>query len=92
MLLVLHPRKQGWHDLAVKAVVIKERMLAPPRQRALALQAQQRAMAYEPERQPAMGYEPVPASAPSPVSYGPQRPPTRRCPGRHRLRRRFRRR
>ena len=27
--LVLHPRKQGWHDLAVKAVVIKERILAP---------------------------------------------------------------
>ena len=27
--LVLHPRKQGWHDLAVKAVVIKERTLAP---------------------------------------------------------------
>jgi uncharacterized RDD family membrane protein YckC len=28
--LVLHPRKQGWHDLAVNAVVIKERVLAPP--------------------------------------------------------------
>ena len=27
--LVLHPRKQGWHDRAVKAVVIKERVLAP---------------------------------------------------------------
>jgi uncharacterized RDD family membrane protein YckC len=27
--LVLHPRKQGWHDRAVNAVVIKERVLAP---------------------------------------------------------------
>ena len=32
--LVLHPRKQGWHDLAVKAVVIKERILAPAAPRA----------------------------------------------------------
>ena len=29
ILLVLHPRKQGWHDLAAKAVMIKERTLAP---------------------------------------------------------------
>lgn len=26
-----HPRRQGWHDLAANAVVIKERPLAPPR-------------------------------------------------------------
>ena len=25
-----HPRKQGWHDLAATAVMIKERVLAPP--------------------------------------------------------------
>lgn len=31
VLLLLHPRKQGWHDLAAKAVVIKERTLAPSR-------------------------------------------------------------
>ncbi len=31
VLLVLHPRKQGWHDRAVNAVVIKERVLAPPK-------------------------------------------------------------
>jgi uncharacterized RDD family membrane protein YckC len=33
MLVVLsrHPRRQGWHDLAANAVVIKERPLAPPR-------------------------------------------------------------
>ena len=29
--LVLHPRRQGWHDLAADSVVIKERVLAPPR-------------------------------------------------------------
>lgn len=27
--LLVHPRKQGWHDLAAKAVVIKARALAP---------------------------------------------------------------
>src|SRR5215204_7750487 len=27
--LVMHPRKQGWHDLLVHAVVIKQRALAP---------------------------------------------------------------
>jgi uncharacterized RDD family membrane protein YckC len=36
MLIVLtrHPRRQGWHDLAANAVVIKERPLAPPRSKA----------------------------------------------------------
>ena len=36
MLIVLtrHPRRQGWHDLAANAVVIKERPLAPPRAKA----------------------------------------------------------
>lgn len=29
--LVLKPRRQGWHDVAANSVVIKERMLAPPR-------------------------------------------------------------
>lgn len=29
VLLVLHPRRQGWHDLAAKAVMIKARQLAP---------------------------------------------------------------
>ncbi len=27
--LLRHPRRQGWHDLAARAVVIKERVLAP---------------------------------------------------------------
>jgi uncharacterized RDD family membrane protein YckC len=31
-----HPRKQGWHDLAATAVMIKERVLAPPVQAARA--------------------------------------------------------
>jgi len=34
--LLLHPRKQGWHDLAAQAVVIKQRALAPPRSKAAA--------------------------------------------------------
>jgi len=29
--LALHRRRQGWHDLVADSVVIKERMLAPPR-------------------------------------------------------------
>ncbi len=31
--LLLHPRRQGWHDRAATAVVIVERPLAPPRSR-----------------------------------------------------------
>lgn len=34
--LLLHPRKQGWHDLAADSVVIKERVLAPAAQPAAA--------------------------------------------------------
>ena len=33
VLLIMHPRKQGWHDLLVHSVVIKKRPLAPPRPR-----------------------------------------------------------
>lgn len=32
--LLMHPRKQGWHDLVVHAVVIEQRALAPPRSKA----------------------------------------------------------
>ncbi|HEU4546413.1 MAG TPA: RDD family protein [Microlunatus sp.] len=41
MLIVLtrHPRRQGWHDLAANAVVIKERPLAPPRPKAVVARA-----------------------------------------------------
>jgi uncharacterized RDD family membrane protein YckC len=30
IMMLRHPRKQGWHDLAVTSVMIKERLLAPP--------------------------------------------------------------
>ena len=33
VLLVQHPRKQGWHDLLAHSVVIKERTLAPAKRR-----------------------------------------------------------
>ena len=36
IMMLRHPRKQGWHDLAVTAVMIKERVLAPPVQPARA--------------------------------------------------------
>jgi len=36
--LVMHPRKQGWHDLLVHAVVIKQRALAPPKSKVAAEQ------------------------------------------------------
>ena len=43
IMMLRHPRKQGWHDLAVTSVMIKERLLAPPVQPARAAAgAQQR--------------------------------------------------
>jgi uncharacterized RDD family membrane protein YckC len=30
IMMLRHPRKQGWHDLAATSVIIKERLLAPP--------------------------------------------------------------
>jgi uncharacterized RDD family membrane protein YckC len=36
IMMLRHPRKQGWHDLAVTSVMIKERLLAPPIQPARA--------------------------------------------------------
>ena len=33
VLLIMHPRKQGWHDLLVHSVVIKKRPLAPKKPR-----------------------------------------------------------
>ncbi len=47
--LILHPRRQGWHDLAADSVVIKERVLAPPRSVESAAPA-----AVEPSRAPAV--------------------------------------
>lgn len=39
IMMLRHPRKQGWHDLAVTSVMIKERLLAPPVQPARAAAA-----------------------------------------------------
>jgi uncharacterized RDD family membrane protein YckC len=36
IMMLRHPRKQGWHDLAVTSVMIKERLLAPSAQPARA--------------------------------------------------------
>ena len=36
IMMLRHPRKQGWHDLAATSVMIKERVLAPPVQPARA--------------------------------------------------------
>jgi uncharacterized RDD family membrane protein YckC len=67
--LVMHPRKQGWHDLLVHAVVIKQRALAPRRP---AAQQRRQADASTPEqqRQPAgaAAYGGQPHSAPQPLA------------------------
>ena len=36
IMMLRHPRRQGWHDLAATSVMIKERLLAPPLQPARA--------------------------------------------------------
>jgi uncharacterized RDD family membrane protein YckC len=59
VLLVMHPRKQGWHDLAVNAVVIRERMLAPPKS----------AISAAPARQPMLA--PSPSAPVGSASVGP---------------------
>lgn len=79
--LVLHPRKQGWHDLAVKAVVIKERILPPPGTRPAVAQH----VAVTPEPAPSMSAPPPPSYAPV-AGYGsappaPAQAPYRPAPG-----------
>lgn len=49
--LILHPRRQGWHDLAADSVVIKQRALAPPK----------------PEEAPAAAIAPVESEAAGPL-------------------------
>ncbi len=76
--LVLHPRKQGWHDLAVKAVVIKERTLAPAGPRASVAQhvntssEQVPAQPYSrpPTYGPVASYSPVPGAPTGPRPVG----------------------
>jgi uncharacterized RDD family membrane protein YckC len=67
--LVMHPRKQGWHDLLVHAVVIKQRALAP---RKPAAEQRRQAAAIRPEQhnQPAgtAAYGGQPHSAPQPLA------------------------
>lgn len=63
VLLVMHPRKQGWHDLAVNSVVIKERMLAPPKSAISAAPAQQPILAPSPAA-------PVGSTSGGPAAYG----------------------
>jgi uncharacterized RDD family membrane protein YckC/pSer/pThr/pTyr-binding forkhead associated (FHA) protein len=64
-----HPRKQGWHDLAATAVMIKERVIAPAAQPARAVGAVQ-------QEQPAQlsngsqQLQPNGARAPMPPRYG----------------------
>src|SRR5215216_2274577 len=67
--LVMHPRKQGWHDLLVHAVVIKQRALAP---RKPAPEQRRQADAITPEQQRQLAgtaaYGGQPHSAPQPLA------------------------
>ena len=77
--LILHPRRQGWHDLAADSVVIKERVLAPPRSVETAAPA-----AVEPSRAPAVESAPE-DTAPvetAPVKLRRQTAPVETAPGR----------
>jgi uncharacterized RDD family membrane protein YckC len=69
--LVVHPRKQGWHDLLVHSVVIKQRALAPSRSKVAAEQRRQ-AEAITPEQQKQLARTPAyggqPNSAPQPLA------------------------
>lgn len=71
--LVLHPRKQGWHDLVAKTVVIRERVLAAPVSRASVAQQ----ATFAPEPSPALSGGPGPsrgqdpAMRQAPATYGP---------------------
>src|SRR5829696_7414133 len=67
--LVMHPRKQGWHDLLVHAVVIKQRALAP---RKPAAEQRRQAEAIMPEQHKQLAgtaaYGGQPHSAPQPLA------------------------
>jgi uncharacterized RDD family membrane protein YckC len=92
IMMLRHPRKQGWHDLAVTSVMIKERVLAPPMQPARAATGAQDSPAQvgtrsqprpsgvgsqtPPSYAPAEGYAP----AGSPVPPGPLTPPPGMAP------------
>ena len=69
--LVVHPRKQGWHDLLVHSVVIKQRALAPSRSK-VATEQRRQAEAIRPEQQRQLARTPAyggqPNSAPQPLA------------------------
>jgi uncharacterized RDD family membrane protein YckC len=69
--LVVHPRKQGWHDLLVHSVVIKQRALAPSRSK-VATEQRRQAEAITPEQQKQLARTPAyggqPNSAPQPLA------------------------
>jgi uncharacterized RDD family membrane protein YckC len=93
IMMLRHPRKQGWHDLAVTSVMIKERLLAPPvqptRAAADAQQASPAQVGYRSQPQPSgvrtempPSYTPGEGYAPagSPVPPGPLTPPPGMAP------------
>jgi uncharacterized RDD family membrane protein YckC len=92
IMMLRHPRKQGWHDLAATSVMIKERLLAPPLQSARAATGAQQSPAQvgnTPQQQPsavrgAMSPSCAPAegyaAAGSPAPSGPLTPPPGMAP------------
>ena len=89
-----HPRKQGWHDLAATAVMIKERVLAPPAQPARAAVPTQQGPpaqvsngSHQPQpngaraaMSPSYGPPESYASSGSPMPPGPMAPPPGQLP------------
>lgn len=80
ILLVMHPRRQGWHDLVVDAVMIKQRILAPRRAPAAPIQPAVSAQPDALSEPPAVAdpadsapVQAVPAQA-APVEAGPVHP------------------
>jgi uncharacterized RDD family membrane protein YckC len=69
IMMLRHPRRQGWHDLAVTSVMIKERLLAPPVQPARATVGAQQG----PPAQVGTRSQPQPSGvrAETPPSYAP---------------------
>jgi uncharacterized RDD family membrane protein YckC len=92
IMMLRHPRMQGWHDLAVTSVMIKERLLAPPAQPARATTGTQQSLSeIPPTPQPhgtavraatAPSYAPGEghATAGSPMSADPLLPPPGMAP------------
>ena len=87
IMLVLHPRKQGWHDLAAKAVMIKERTLPPAAPVAAVAAAAPQSGPQQgyapPQSGPQQGYAPpqsYPQPQPAPQQYQPQYAPQQVSP------------